>query len=122
MQPAHREHVNLQVAEVPCPVCSSTQTRVCNRYTRWRNILPPCKITECGDCAMLFLSPRPREGAYEAFYSRSEGDLAGHLDSNFYLEYEERNRVKFLEILARIERSMAPAVPGSRPSILFRPQ
>ncbi len=108
----------MDIVAIPCPVCNSTDTRVSDLYTRWRNVLPPCKISECCNCAMLFLSPRPRENDYEQFYSLGQGDLANHIDSNFYLEYEESNESKYLEILSQISRDVTPVVSGSRISIL----
>jgi len=67
---------------------------------------------------MLFLSPRPPENDYAEFYGLGQGNLSSHLDPNFYLEYEESNEAKYLEILSQIARVVTPADSDVRISIL----
>ena len=106
------------LVEVPCPLCNSRRVRVSERYTRWRNVMPPCKISECIDCRMVFLSPRPSEDDYAAFYATDGGSLSKILDSAFYIEEGEKRQGQFSAILLQIVRDCSHLRAGRRVSML----
>jgi 2-polyprenyl-3-methyl-5-hydroxy-6-metoxy-1,4-benzoquinol methylase len=79
--------------EVDCPACGCDQWKPGLEKFEFRYLL-------CSDCGSLYLSPRPKEAMYEAYYQEAES--VKFWSSHFFKETAEARRQKIFNPRARL--------------------